>query len=188
MINSRSKISSKHNLKKGNNSTETSDDSDHSRSGRGSSNSSESFSDSGNSSTGQNPSAINNLSPNTSIGGIALNPVGPVSLNYGYLPFPCYRRMTPEEDLLATQQGIDLLVKQRQALVDKLVIHHNQLSRTNEKESLLQFSRQIDSIMRMRGFSIMPSPNPAKFHRDKRLQNKTSGSSKIERGVTFDWK
>ena len=180
MINSRSKISSKHNSKKGNNSTETSDDSDHSRSGRGSSNSSESFSDSGNSSTGQNPSAINNLSPNTSIGGIALNPgaenfqitkfgisilriecvpkycnkilihflVGPVSLNYGYLPFPCYRRMTPEEDLLATQQGIDLLVKQRQALVDKLVIHHNQLSRTNEKESLLQFSRQIDSIMR----------------------------------------
>ena len=181
MINSRSKISSKHNSKKGTNSTETSDDSDHSRSGRGSSNSSESFSDSGNSSTGQNPSAINNLSPNTSIGGIALNPgsenfqitkfvifyllrieclqkyrnkivihflVGPVSLNYGYLPFPCYRRMTPEEDLLATQQGIDLLVKQRQALVDKLVIHHNQLSRTNEKESLLQFSRQIDSIMR----------------------------------------
>ena len=178
MINSRSKISSKHNSKKGNNSTETSDDSDHSRSGRGSSNSSESFSDSGNSSTGQNLSAINNLSPNTSIGGIALNPgsenfyptkymilrtecfqkyynimlihflVGPVSLNYGYLPFPCYRRMTPEEDLLATQQGIDLLVKQRQALVDKLVIHHNQLSRTNEKESLLQFSRQIDSIMR----------------------------------------
>ena len=144
--------------------------------------------------------------------------VGPVSLNYGYLPFPCYRRMTPEEDLLATQQGIDLLVKQRQALVDKLVIHHNQLSRTNEKESLLQFSRQIDSIMRyvsyiwslnniisiplkyisdliiqdalfrMRGFSIMPSPNPAKFHRDKRLQNKTSGNNKIERGVTFDWK
>ena len=56
--------------------------------------------------------------------------------------------MSPEEDLLATQQGIDLLVKQRQALVDKLVIHHNQLSRTNEKESLLQFSRQIDSIMR----------------------------------------
>jgi len=188
MIKSRSKISSKHNSKKGNNSTETSDDSDHSRSGRGSSNSSESFSDSGNSSTGQNPSAINNLSPNTSIGGIALNPVGPVSLNYGYLPFPCYRRMTPEEDLLATQQGIDLLVKQRQALVDKLVIHHNQLSRTNEKESLLQFSRQIDSIMRMRGFSIMPSPNPAKFHRDKRLQNKTSGNNKIERGVTFDWK
>ena len=74
MIKSRSKISSKHNSKKGNNSTETSDDSDHSRSGRGSSNSSESFSDSGNSSTGQNPSAINNLSPNTSIGGIALNP------------------------------------------------------------------------------------------------------------------
>ena len=57
--------------------------------------------------------------------------------------------MTPEEDLLATQQGIDLLVKQRQSLVDKLVVHHNQLARTNEKESLLQFSRQIDTIMRL---------------------------------------
>ena len=34
----------------------------------------------------------------------------------------------------------------------------------------------------------MPSPNPAKFHRDKRLQNKASGKNKIERGVTFDWK
>ena len=74
---------------------------------------------------------------------------GPMSLNYGYLPFPCYRRMTPEEDLLATQQGIDLLVKQRQSLVDKLVVHHNQLARTNEKETLLQFSRQIDTIMRL---------------------------------------
>ena len=56
--------------------------------------------------------------------------------------------MTPGEDLLATQQGIDLLVKQRQKLVDQLVKHHNQLARTNEKETLLQFSRQIDTIMR----------------------------------------
>ena len=39
----------------------------------------------------------------------------------------------------------------------------------------------------MRGFSIMPSPNPAKFHRIQQLQNKESGN-KIERGVTFDWK
>ena len=75
-------------------------------------------------------------------------PAGPMSLNYGYLPFPCYRRMTPEEDLLATQQGIDLLVKQRQTLVDQLVKHHNQLARSNEKESLREFSRQIDTIMR----------------------------------------
>ena len=56
--------------------------------------------------------------------------------------------MTPEEDLLATQQGIDILVKQRQALVDQLVKHHDQLARTNEKEPLLKFSRQIDTIMR----------------------------------------
>ena len=79
---------------------------------------------------------------------------GPLSLNYGYLPFPCYRRMTPGEDLLATQQGIDLLVKQRQTLVDQLVKHHNQLARTNEKETLLQFSRQIDTIMRYEFFYI----------------------------------
>jgi hypothetical protein len=179
-----SKLMSKHSLKKGNNSAETSDD-DHSHSGRGSSNSSAIYSDSGNSSAGQNQTAISNGSTNTSIGGIALSPAGPLSLNYGYLPFPCYRRMTPEEDLLATQQGIDILVKQRQALVDQLVKHHDQLARTNEKESLLQFSRQIDTIMRMRGFSIMPSPNPAKFHRVKQLQHKESGN-KIERGVTFD--
>jgi len=181
---------SKHNKKKGNNSAgdDTSDD-DHSRSGRGSS-SSATFSDSGNSSgTGQPQGVHNNESPNTSIyGGIALNPTGPMSLNYGYLPFPCYRRMTPEEDLLATQQGIDLLVKQRQTLVDQLVKHHNQLTRSNEKESLREFSRQIDTIMRMRGFSIMPSPNPAKFHRVRQLQNKKPGNGKIERGVTFDWK
>jgi len=184
------KSTSTHNSKKGNNSAgdDTSDD-DHSRSGRGSS-SSATFSDSGNSSgTGQHQGVRSNNSPNTSLyGGIALNPTGPMSLNYGYLPFPCYRRMTPEEDLLATQQGIDLLVKQRQTLVDQLVKHHNQLARSNEKESLREFSRQIDTIMRMRGFSIMPSPNPAKFHRVRQLQNQKTGNIKIERGVTFDWK
>jgi len=186
MSKKQSKLLSKHCPKLGNNSAETSDD-DHSRSGRGSSNSSSTYSDSGNSSAGQNRTATSNVSPNTSIGGITLSPAGPLSLNYGYLPFPCYRRMTPEEDLLATQQGIDLLVKQRQTLVDQLVKHHDQLARTNEKESLLQFSRQIDTIMRMRGFSIMPSPNPAKFHRVQQLQNKEPGK-KIERGVTYDWK
>ena len=40
----------------------------------------------------------------------------------------------------------------------------------------------------MRGFSIMPSPNPAKFHRVRQLQNHKTGNIKIERGVTFDWK
>jgi len=175
--------------KKGSNSEDTSDD-DNSHSGRGSSNSSTTFSDSGHSSTGLNQTTQGNPSPNTSVAGITLTPAGgPVSLNYGYLPYPCYRRMTPEEDLLATQQGIDLLVKQRQTLVDKLVKHHDQLARTNEKESLLQFSRQIDTIMRMRGISIMPSPNPAKFHRRvQNLQNKNDSGNKIERGVTFDWK
>ena len=42
---------------------------------------------------------------------------------------------------------------------------------------------------RMRGISIMPSPNPAKFHRRvQNLQNKNDSGNKIERGVTFDWK
>ena len=59
-----------------------------------------------------------------------------------------YRRMTPEEDLIATQQGIDILVKQRSELVNQLVHHHNKLLRTNEIESLTQFSKQIDAIMR----------------------------------------
>ena len=72
----------------------------------------------------------------------------------GILHFPqqstavVYRRMTPEEDLIATQQGIDILVKQRSQLVEKLVRHHSNLVRSNEIESLHQFSKQIDSIMR----------------------------------------
>ena len=59
-----------------------------------------------------------------------------------------YRRMSPEEDLIATQQGIDILVKQRSQLVEKLVRHHSNLVRSNEIESLYKFSKQIDSIMR----------------------------------------
>ena len=72
----------------------------------------------------------------------------------GVLHFPqqstavVYRRMTPEEDLIATQQGIDILVKQRSQLVEKLVRHHSNLVRSNEIESLYKFSKQIDSIMR----------------------------------------
>lgn len=186
MSKKQSRSITKHSSQTGTNSIDISDD-DHSQSGRGSSSSSANYSDSGNSSALQNQTIGSTSSHNTSSDGVTLSPAGPISLNYGYLPFPCYRRMTPEEDLLATQQGIDLLVKQRQSLVDKLVVHHNQLVRTNEKESLLQFSRQINTIMRMRGFSIMPSPNPAKFHRLQHLQKSGSGK-KVERGVTFDWK
>ena len=79
MSKTHSKLLSKHNPKRGSNSAETSDD-DHSHSGRGSSNSSAIYSDSGNSSAGQNQTARSNVSPNTSIGGIALSP-GMLSTN-----------------------------------------------------------------------------------------------------------
>ena len=45
-------------------------------------------------------------------------------------------------------QGINVLVKQRSDLVNKLVQHHNKLLRSNEIDSLTNFSRQIDAIMR----------------------------------------
>merc|ERR1739847_44793 len=72
-----------------------------------------------------------------------------------------YRRQTPEEDYLSTQQGIEILVKQRQQLVDQLTRHYRKLYRSNQIENLLQFSQQLDSIMKLRGFSIVPSPNPS---------------------------
>merc|ERR1711997_752620 len=90
-----------------------------------------------------------------------------------------YRRQTPEEDYLSTQQGIDILVKQRQQLVDQLTKHYRKLYRSNEIESLLKFSQQIDSIMRLRGFSIVPSPNPSSRTR-RRL-----ALPPMERGVTI---
>ena len=40
-----------------------------------------------------------------------------------FIVLPCYRRMTPEEDLIATLQGINLLVSQRQELVNQLTSH-----------------------------------------------------------------
>ena len=64
---------------------------------------------------------------------------------------PCYqfcRRQTPEEDYLSTQQGIEILVKQRQVLVDQLTNHYRKLHRSNDIEQMLKFSQQIDSIMR----------------------------------------
>jgi len=90
-----------------------------------------------------------------------------------------YRRQTPEEDYLSTQQGIEILVKQRQQLVDQLTKHYRKLYRSNEIESLLKFSQQIDSIMRLRGFSIVPSPNPSSRTR-RRL-----ALPPMERGVTI---
>merc|ERR1712223_32317 len=90
-----------------------------------------------------------------------------------------YRRQTPEEDYLSTQQVIEILVKQRQQLVDQLTKHYRKLYRSNEIESLLKFSQQIDSIMRLRGFSIVPSPNPSSRTR-RRL-----ALPPMERGVTI---
>merc|ERR1719367_2512405 len=90
-----------------------------------------------------------------------------------------YRRQTPEEDYLSTQQGIEILVKQRQQLVDQLTKHYRKLYRSNEIENLLKFSQQIDSIMRLRGFSIVPSPNPSSRTR-RRL-----ALPPMERGVTI---
>ena len=58
------------------------------------------------------------------------------------------RRQTPEEDYLSTQQGIEILVKQRQELVDQLTKHYRKLHRSNDIEQMLKFSQQIDSIMR----------------------------------------
>merc|ERR1712025_274923 len=90
-----------------------------------------------------------------------------------------YRRQTPEEDYLSTQQGIDILVKQRQQLVDQLTKHYRKLYRSNEIENFLKFSQQIDSIMRLRGFSFVPSPNPSSRVR-RRL-----ALPPMERGVTI---
>jgi len=90
-----------------------------------------------------------------------------------------YRRQTPEEDYLSTQQGIEILVKQRQQLVDQLTKHYRKLYRSNDIESMLKFSQQIDSIMRLRGFSIVPSPNPSSRTR-RRL-----ALPPMERGVTI---
>ena len=56
--------------------------------------------------------------------------------------------MTPEEDLIATLQGINLLVRQRQELVNELTGHYRKLQRSNEIDSLLKFSQKIDHIMR----------------------------------------
>jgi hypothetical protein len=90
-----------------------------------------------------------------------------------------YRRQTPEEDYLSTQQGIEILVKQRQQLVDQLTKHYRKLYRSNQIENLLQFSQQLDSIMKLRGFSIVPSPNPSSRAR-RRL-----ALPPMERGVTI---
>jgi len=107
-------------------------------------------------------------------------PTGILPLPAAFPPPPVvYRRMTPEEDLMATQQGIDILVKQRSQLVDRLVKHHNKLLRSNEIESLHDFSKQIDAIMRIRGIAIMPSPNP-------RLPPPLPKKTKIRRGITFE--
>ena len=114
--------------------------SDHSCSGRSSSTStSEKIISDGENST----SSVTTQSPTNNPLGLLSNSESPSSQLFHF-----YRRQTPEEDLLSTLSGIDILVKQRQELVDKLVQHHRKLYRSNEIENLLKFSQQIDSIMR----------------------------------------
>ena len=114
--------------------------SDHSCSGRSSSTStSEKIISDGENST----SSVTTQSPTNNPLGLISNSESPSSQLFHF-----YRRQTPEEDLLSTLSGIDILVKQRQELVDKLVQHHRKLYRSNEIENLLKFSQQIDSIMR----------------------------------------
>ena len=115
--------------------------SDHSCSGRSSSTSSEKITSDGENS---NTSSATTQSPTNNPLGLIYNSQSPYSAQL----FQFYRRQTPEEDLLSTLSGIDILVKQRQDLVDKLVQHHRKLYRSNEIENLLKFSQQIDSIMR----------------------------------------
>ena len=64
------------------------------------------------------------------------------------LTMPQFRRMTPQEDLMATLCGIDVLVKEREALIGQLVGHHQRLSRKKEIGRLEDFSAEIDRIMR----------------------------------------
>jgi hypothetical protein len=71
--------------------------------------------------------------------------VGPVIVP---LPLPImYRRMTPQEDLMATLLGIDVLVRQRQDIINQLVSHHHGLTRKKEIVKLTDFSKEIDRIM-----------------------------------------
>merc|ERR1719237_2063419 len=53
-----------------------------------------------------------------------------------------YRRQTPEEDYLSTQQGIEILVKQRQQLVDQLTKHYRKLYRSNQKKRQKNLKRK----------------------------------------------
>ncbi len=53
-----------------------------------------------------------------------------------------------QEDLLATLMGIDLLVQQRQRLIEGLVERHGQMTRRNEIGKLAQFSKDIDAIIK----------------------------------------
>ena len=73
--------------------------------------------------------------------------IGPVIVPPPFAPVT-FRRMTPQEDMLATLLGIDVLVRQRAQLVQQLVGHHGRLARKNEIGALVQFSREIDRIMK----------------------------------------
>ena len=49
---------------------------------------------------------------------------------------------------MATLLGIDVLVKQRQELINQLATHHHGLVRKNEIGKLVDFSKEIDRIMK----------------------------------------
>ena len=59
-----------------------------------------------------------------------------VQRNFPTNQFQYFRRQTPEEDYLSTQQGIEILVQERQQLVDQLTVHYRKLQRSNEIEKL----------------------------------------------------
>uniref|UniRef100_A0A0K2U864 Uncharacterized protein n=1 Tax=Lepeophtheirus salmonis TaxID=72036 RepID=A0A0K2U864_LEPSM len=66
----------------------------------------------------------------------------PSTISVGY-----YRRMTPEEDLLATISGIEVLLKQRQQLMQEFATVKK---RNIEINQFSQFSKSMDKVMSAR--------------------------------------
>ena len=117
---------------------------DSSQSGRSSSNSSVTSADT----VTRNQVCIGTLTQQQQNGTLFVAAADPSQSPTTQMYYQYFRRQTPEEDYLSTQQGIGILVQQRQQLVDQLTQHYRKLYRSNEIENLLKFSQQIDSIMR----------------------------------------
>ena len=58
------------------------------------------------------------------------------------------RALSLASSQMATLLGIDVLVKQRQELINQLAQHHHGLVRKNEIGRLVDFSKEIDRIMK----------------------------------------